>query len=880
MKRNVFFAVFLFLLPGTLCRGVQTEFLQSTKAAMAANDTLEDVYPVIDTPSLAVSGISEELVNGRADVNGVMPIPDNRTVTITWDLGESALSPNVYLEKVDLWLQGNDWLGRGSRGNFTGHLEISRDGRKFITLPGTVVKKAFKKESPFNVIRLTFSPGEVKDFRFLRVVSNGYQGCQSCFMEIDGWVAGAQPVKSSEINTQIRPMEKKEPVVRIPCQVVPAPMQVHPLKFAGDNLVLSDGTAVLKRLRGLVPFGWSVVKKEESPKNLTMLLRRQDGLLTEKNWTIDLNNRVTVRSKVSLPAGNAPVEYDATVLEFEESDIEFDGLKAGQYTPVFLPRQFCTMDLGNKVPYLVFPAAKKNVELQFYMPAWTHIPGRVDVFDKNRLTRWTWFSAVNNPVKGNDNSRWKPRKKILQSGESLAYQIHLALFAILPRTLGQMDIEEHQAEPAAFGINNGNGNQQISGATTVFQRDKMIFMGYRLPEGKPKLGHQITVYGIQGLTDPFLDRMARAGVGMLVIQSSDFLDASHGVSWDADYDKAPPGFREVLRKIHARGIKALVWYSPRGFYNSTQDPARPRPDPTVKQHPDWFLKDTHWMGMYQNVNPYADGANRWIEAKIRQDLTRFPELDGIAVDTFPGGGTLVGPDGRTTATYNDLEWMKRFYAAVKSAGKEKLYIYNSNFPCDDEFNFCDYSVTEHPQMMFMNDVTGRSPYGRMYCSFGKFAYTNPGFQLGGWCSPLRAMYHNFCGYDQAQGWNHTCYMMLDGRDINGKSVDKHIAPLWYIMGKGKRVFGAEIQPGIRQIEANLPDGTKAVILCSMASRTADVRLIPQTLAPTRYRVTGTVDNATKHLDLPALTVDLSREPGLAVQSLPPFSIMVFRFAAE
>lgn len=79
---------------------------------------------------------------------------------------------------------------------------------------------------------------------------------------------------------------------------------------------------------------------------------------------------------------------------------------------------------------------------------------------------------------------------------------------------------------------------------------------------------------------------------------------------------------------------------------------------------------------------------------------------------------------------------------------------------------------------------------------------------------------------------------------------------------------------------NLPDGTKAVILCSMASRTAEVHLISQTLAPTPYRVTGTVDNATKHLDLPALTVDLSRESGLAVQNLSPFSIAVFRFAAE
>jgi len=174
--------------------------------------------------------------------------------------------------------------------------------------------------------------------------------------------------------------------------------------------------------------------------------------------------------------------------------------------------------------------------------------------------------------------------------------------------------------------------------------------------------------------------------------------------------------------------------------------------------------------------------------------------------------------------------------------------------------------------MFMNEVSGGRSLGHTF-----IVYTRWG-QMYFWYAVLAHMYYNFCDYDQALGWiGPGGVAILDNDQKPAKPVDAEIVPLWHIMGKGTRVFGAQIAPDIRQVEARMPDGSMRVIVCSMSARPADVCLRPQRVPPGTYAVSATVDTATQNRVVYQGQATLPAQAGFDLKQLPPYSTTVFSF---
>lgn len=851
-------------------------------AAMARDDSLQGAAPSMSCETTVEAGISSELVNGKSDALGIIPSPDSKPATFTWDLGKSTIT--VTLKQLDIWIRA------GGRGNFTGELAVSNDGKTYTPITGTAIDQAFTSNTGFNVIRCEFSPSEVSDFRYLQLRSFGKDGIQSQLAEIDAWLSGVSPELNS-IKTTISALDKKDAISikSIPSQVSRVPMKVRGIKFADGNLILTDGTILLRDLIKTVEppdAAWKITSHKSTALMMSCIYERNDGLIQQRTFAINKSNLMSLNIDLSLPKTASAATYESSMVDLYEGDVRFDQLTTSSYSPITISRARVNLSFGTYAPYVILTAPEKDIELHLFVPNWYNIPGQLRIFDGSTLLGCDLPISANNPLSESGDTGgiwgkhgWNNIPVKIQPGEKLNYQINLAAFTITPPSIGEKDITtNYPTGPLGFIDMGSEGKwaDQNRGVPGVYWRDKMVFLGFHIPSSPfKKPGHQFQVSWPELNDDKLMERYAKAGAGVMVWTSPDFADVAHGVSWGTDYDKAPDGFREALKKVHKLGMKTLLWFSPRGALRAPAGNERPKADVNIKLHPEWFLSETHWYGLYQTINPFVDAASQWMNDKIRLDMERYPDIDGIALDTFPFSGTTMGPDNKTTLVRSEQNWLQKFSNTVHSFGKDKLVMANGGMPLYDDYDYYDYTVAEHPLLMDMDAVTRKSPFTRPYAAGSPFL-TDPN-NVDFWAMPLKFMYYNFCDYNSVLGWTHPHWVMLKDGYTNGKSVDDHIAPLWYIMGRGERTYGAQIAAGIRQIEAVMPDGSRIVAIASILSTSATVNIQPQTVKNGRYRVATSVDDATKHADMPVTLYNSSSHSGFYIRDIPPYSITVMKF---
>jgi hypothetical protein len=859
---------------------LQVDFKGPEELKISAGDSLQDVFPEVSVKHLWEGRVSSCLVDGPQG-NMVILTHDRGPVTLTWDLAPDHSFAKAQLDKVSIWLCAADW------GNYDGRLLVSRDGKIFTPIPKTRVERTFPPSEKVNLVQYTFKPGEVTNFRFLRLESFGYKGQHCRILEVDGWVSGMNVTKSTAIRTRVTPLPADQVSFRPPAvsQSVSPPMRVHPLRFAGTNLVLAESGRKVMSLRSLVSppdKEWTIISQKLGDRKISCEMKRNDGLTRRCRLEIDGRNRLSWDCQVG--AGTAPVRFKRETFNFEEGEITFDGVTFGS-VPSYIGRSPATMEIGPYIPYFIFPCRQKDIEVQFYLPDWYDAMGRVNIFsgESKRFITWEMFGAVRNTRAELENpklklfpNRWNPTDRVILPGEKLSFHMNIGVFSITPRTLGQTDIEEAPVCQPITWIDTGTPGQQAQGIPTVLQRDKMIFMGFKLPElAKKKIGHSMVDPWNNIESPKMMDRLARAGVEVIVLMAQEYVDVSHGVSWAGKYDQSPPKLRELLKNLQARGITPLWWFSPRGFLNK---PWLGRPkDRMVEEHPDWFLKDAHWYGNYQTLDAFKEPGNLWVVEKLKKDLIGFPELKGFAFDSFPWRGTEIGGEAKETLTRRDQYWLKTFSRTIHNLGPENILIANGSIPLYDDYLNYDYTVSENSVWMFLNEVTaGHVPFGRPYVAFEQWG------QLYGWYVTLANMYYNFCDYDQGLGWMHTVWLGWQEEQVRRarKPVDAQVIPLWYLMGKGQRIYSAEISPKIRQIEVKMPDGSPAIVVASMSPSPCDVQIVPQTLLRGNYSVAVTIDTCLEHKELPLMDFDQTAGSGWAVKALPPFSMTVIRLKAK
>jgi len=207
-------------------------------------------------------------------------------------------------------------------------------------------------------------------------------------------------------------------------------------------------------------------------------------------------------------------------------------------------------------------------------------------------------------------------------------------------------------------------------------------------------------------------------------------------------------------------------------------------------------------------------------------------------------------------------------------GEDKLVVSNGGPPGYDNCLYYNFTASEHPLLMFGNEVTaGQMAFGHTYVPWEWFG------QLYFWYTVVGHFYYNFCDYDQAVGWVGPSWIGMERGQME-KDYDVEVAPLWRLMGKGRRVFGARIGPEVRQVEVRTPEGEKVVAVCSMNRVETSVRVVPQRVGAGKFRVAVTVDTARKHSDVHVFDVDMGLQPGFEIKRLPPYSIALFRFTPK
>lgn len=861
------------------------EYRTNVEHNMSGTDSLNDVFPATNVKNLPEDRRTSCFVDG-SDGNSVVVPHRKGPAYITFDIAPDGGAEQSELKSLKLWIYGLSKNYQGHPPNFVGRLSVSKDGKTFQPVANSEAKLIAPRSKRYNAVFWTFRPGEVKGFRFLRIESLGYKGQTVRIAEIDADISGVTIPKSTRIVMTAHPISGKQ-ITRQPpktSQTVPAPMRVRDVRFEGTALTLvSDGTKLFDLRPIFLPSdsNWKIISRKHVGRTITCVGRRDDGLERTVCATIDKQNRLTLTCVISLPQTAArQVEYETTTLDIHQADVMYDGVTCGSMSAYFPGASQASLDIGAwSAPYLIFPCMKRDLEVQFFMPDWYNVMGRMDILENRSLARWNFYAATKNTQENIDNTtrkitpnRWHPVPKTFQPGDSVQYKMHVGVFDISPRTLGQIDIEDYPHLPPLKWIDTGEAGQRVQGNSIVLHRDKMLFMGFKLPkQTTTKIGHSI-VDSIHDYQEPgLLDRLEKAGVGLVILMANEFVDVSHGISHGGDYDKHPEKLPGLLAELDRRGIKAVCWFSPRGFLNQPWL-GRPR-DKLIDQHPDWFLEHAHWGGKYQTLDSFHKKANQWIIQKFRQDLQRFSTLDGFAFDSFPRRGAIVGSKGETV-TSREQHWLRTFSKVIHDVRPGTLVLANGATPIYDDYLYYDYTVSENSLLMYLNEVTGgHVPFGRPFTAFTQWG------QLYGWWVTLSHMHHNFCDYDQGLGWMHSSWMGWRAAQAKQarKDLDRHVIPLWYIMGKGKRIYAAEIGPYVRQIEVRMPDGSLVVIVSSKNPSPKDVQVVPRHLSEGTYNLKITTDTCIEHKECKPFRMDTRKTPGISLLRVPAYSITVFRF---
>lgn len=869
---SLLLAVLLAAAPGW---AVTVTYDQQGRAS--ATDTLQDVLPVVEPPNAAWLDLAGGFVDGGATpffpILGI-PEPDNGVrlglgnapVTVTWDLG----GPCQDMTALSVLLYGRLPV------DAVVELATSRDGREFTRLPGARAEHSFPAITEFgkiaNRMKFSFAPGEAAGFRYLRVVLPKQPAGNLNIQEIDAEITGVTPAKYTAIAGASARLASDAGVKTFPDQTVPAPAEPVDLKLDGSTLLLPDGTPVLDLSPLLDPgdptTAWTITKTA-APGRLELVMRSAGGL--EKRITLALKKRLlALEVRISGQPGTAfttvPVAVKAAAVPFDTQTNGSGPVSAPYGQPSFWV-------LGGHVPYFIFNSKARALELHAFMPDSYNAMGEmVSCGADGSLLRFDLHGASGNTIdfynKNGDVSKWNAIPFVFKGGDSFSWKLNLAVFKRSPETLGTADLLNTQAFNPLSGIYIGKGDQTMPGRPAVLDRAKMRFMGFRLPEAPAaKPGNH---FQIDPNLDPrpLLQRFEDCGVGMLSL-FSDYRDVSHGIAYRGNYTQTPPGYDDLLKACDNRGIKPLVWFSPRGFLQKNCWGLQP--DPILVAHPEWFTTQSHWFGNYRSVNPFSRGVNEWCVNKIRSDLAAHPSLGGIAFDTFPSGGPLVNDAGTLTARANDMGWWREFAKTIRAAGRDKIYFTNMCPPADDEFLYLTYGTSEHPLLMFLNEVSnGRVPVGHTFVPWEYFG------QLHFWYTPLGHLYYNFCDYDQGFGW-----VAADWIGVMPGQMTKdftHVAPIWKLIGRGTRIYGAQILPEVRQIEARQPDGSVVVVVCSMARTTTPaVKIIPQRVPSGTYRLRAAIDTALEHREVDLGTATLDGKTAIELTRLPPYSMAILRF---
>ncbi len=875
---------------------VQVEYFENlTGARAASDDTLQDVFPLMYTgDKLENDGYPTSALVDGGGYPSVWLLgpgrPDNSMdigyyggpVRMVWDLQKSG-----ELSKLSVWM----YAGRG--GSLGAQWSVSSDGKTYTAIPGAECRKVFPVNPVYESMTLMhrvdflFAEGEVKDFRYLQLtlsaVPNQEMFCE--MLEVDGWIKGVSPAKSTQINTSLAVIKKTQISSSLPKdQSKTPPMQVQAVRFKGNRLVLSKTGLAVMDLKSIISpdeTGWKLVSNKAAANKIVVIRKRDDGLLRTNRLILDKSNRLKLNVEIQLPANaESPVNYQTTLLRFNEADVAFDGVVWGSGSgPVFIDKNKPTKcEFPDRPPYVIYPSQKEKLEVQFYMPDWLDLTGSLYAYpEKSQMLKLELLAAVQNfGVKDltkeknfDGGGKWIGQDKVIKPGEKIAYQMNIGVFAIpKQKPLGQIDIEAKRFN-ANTGIEAGTGDQQVNGDPRVLQRDKMQFMGFKLAPPRAKLGHCLQINPEQNVM-ALLDQFKRSGVGALTL-FGDYRDVGHGVIYNCDYNQSPIGFSDLLKAIKANGIVSLVWFTPTGFMQV--DSGATKKDAMVEKHPDWFVSTAHWFGAHRTVNIINPEPLQWSLDKIKQDLTRFPDLGGIYFDMFPWMSApqsrqMIKETGKTAAR-NQMDWVKKYAKTIKSFGKDKIILGWTYYPGINGSMYGDLTGSEHPLDMYLNEVSpGQVPFGHPFVRWTQYGH------LYFWYSVLGQMYYNFCDYDQAVGYVGTTWVGMDEGQMH-KSYVKEVAPYWYLCGKGTRIFGAQIAPQIRQVEARLPNKQLVVLVCSMSCQTTSVQIVPRNVPVGRYQVKAFIDTAQQHLEK-ELILNVGKE-GIAMNDLPPYSIVRYEF---
>jgi hypothetical protein len=198
---------------------------------------------------------------------------------------------------------------------------------------------------------------------------------------------------------------------------------------------------------------------------------------------------------------------------------------------------------------------------------------------------------------------------------------------------------------------------------------------------------------------------------------------------------------------------------------------------------------------------------------------------------------------------------------------------NSAAPIDDEFLSVDFAVTEAAANAWLNELlAGRAPFGRPYTAHTQWS------QLYGWYGTLAMLHYNFGAFDQGLGWIHHIWLGWHPHHqwMMIKDLDHEVIPLYFIAGRGRRIYVADLAPEVRQIEAIMPDGSSVIILSNLSPREQDVQILPVSFDVGAYKLQTTTDTCCDHHEAHPSNINTLHQ-AIRMDRLPAYSISVLRF---